>query len=164
VAARITAHVRAQGKRALVIAGEHEYGVQLDGQLRLAGLPRAAGDADLVVLCGLAGQPEIEAARAKALPVIAFDGVQGCDLGRDVSMALPFAPRDHVPFDHWVYGAEEARRAARLIVKAGALDRAALLRALRAAGPFDEHGDPVDPPVWLWQADRDWVLRGDRAL
>jgi hypothetical protein len=27
-----------------------------------------------------------------------------------------------------------------------------------------EHGDPVDPPVWLWRADRDRVLRGDRAL
>jgi hypothetical protein len=35
---------------------------------------------------------------------------------------------------------------------------------LRAAGPFDEHGDPVDPPVWLWRPDREWVLRADRAL
>ena len=167
VATRIAAYVREQGSRALVIAGDHEYGVQLDGQLRLAGLPRAADDADLVVLCGLPDHPEIEQARATTLPLIAFDGIQGSDLGREVSMALPFAPRDGVPFDHMVYGAEEARRAARLIVGAlrdGVTERAALLDALRASGPFDEHGDPVDPPVWLWRAGRDWVLRPDRAL
>jgi hypothetical protein len=87
VAERIAADVRAQGQRAFVIAGEHEYGVQLDGQLRLAGLPRA-----------------------------------------------------------------------------GAADRASLLRALRAAGPFDEHGDPVDAPVWLWRADASWVLQAERPL
>ena len=80
VAMRIAAHVRAQGQRALVIAGEHEYGVQLDGQLRLAGLPRA-DDADVVVLCGLVGEPEIGRARETGLSIIAFDGVQGSDLG-----------------------------------------------------------------------------------
>jgi hypothetical protein len=32
------------------------------------------------------------------------------------------------------------------------------------AGPFDAHGDPVDPPVWLWRADEDWALAPDRAL
>ena len=64
VAQRIAADVRGAGRRALVLAGDHEYGVQLDGQLTLAGLPRADGrsDADLVVLCGLAGAPEVEAA------------------------------------------------------------------------------------------------------
>ena len=62
VAMRIAAYVRAQDQRALVIAGEHEYGVQLDGQLRLAGLPRG-DDPDVVVLCGLNGQPEIGRAR-----------------------------------------------------------------------------------------------------
>jgi hypothetical protein len=164
VAERIAAHVRAQGKRALVIAGEHEYGEQLDGQLRLAELPRTDAGADVVVLCGLAGHPEIDAARATGLPVIAFDGAERSDLGDDVSMALPFAPLDGVPFDHMTYGAEQVRRAAHLIVEAGASDRTALLRALRAAGPFDEHGDPIDPPVWLWRADRDWALRADRAL
>jgi hypothetical protein len=169
VAARIAAHVRAGGKRALVVASEHEYGAQLDGQLRLVGLPRAdaEGGADLIVLCCLSDEPEIALARAIALPVIAFDGVQGSDPGPEVSMALPFAPRDGVPFDHMVYGAHQARRAAQLIVDAlrdGAADRASLLRALRAAGPFDEHGDPVDPPVWLWRAGPDWVLRPDRAL
>jgi hypothetical protein len=162
VAMRISAYVRAEGLSARVIAGEHEYGVQLDGQLRLAGLPRA-DDADVVVLCGLNGQPEIERARETGLPIIAFDGVQTTDLGPDVRMALPFAPRDGVPFDHMVYGAEEARRAARLIVDTGATDRASLLRALRAEG-FDEHGDPIDPPVWLWRADASWVLQPDRPL
>jgi hypothetical protein len=171
VAARIAAHVRADGKRALVVASEHEYGAQLDGQLRLVGLPRADEEdgAHLIVLCCLSGEPEIALARATALPLIAFDGVQGSDLGpgREVSMALPFAPRDGVPFDHMVYGAHEARRAAQLIVDAlrdGATDRLSLLRALRATGPFDEHGDPVDPPVWLWRVEPGWVLRPDRAL
>jgi hypothetical protein len=169
VAARIAAHVRAAGKRALVVASAQEYGAQLDLQLRLAGLPRADEEAgaDLIVLCCLSDEPEIAQARATALPLIAFDGVQGSDLGREVSMALPFAPRDGVPFDHMVYGAHEARLAAQLIVDAlrdGATDRASLLRALRAAGPFDEHGDPVDPPVWLWRADSGWVLRAERTL
>ena len=62
-----------------------------------------------------------------------------------------------------VYGAEEARRAARLIAETGATDRASLLSTLRA-GRFDEHGDPVDPPVWLWRADASWVLQPDRPL
>jgi hypothetical protein len=47
VAERIAAHARAQGQRALLIAGEHEYDVRLEGQLRLAGLPRG----DDVWLC-----------------------------------------------------------------------------------------------------------------
>ena len=33
-----------------------------------------------------------------------------------------------------------------------------LLSALRIAGPFDEHGDLVDPPVWLYRAAADWCL------
>ena len=60
-----------------------------------------------------------------------------------------------------------ARRAAELIVAAlqtGVHDRAALLVALRALGPFDERGDPVDPPVWLWRADAQWKLTPDRPL
>jgi hypothetical protein len=171
VAARIAAHVRAGGKRALVVASKQEYGAQLDGQLRLVGLPRADEEAgaDLIVLCCLSDEPEIAVARATALPLIAFDGVQGSDLGpgREVSMALPFAPRDGEPFDHMVYGVHEARRAAQLIVdglRDGAEDRGSLLRALRAAGRFDEHGDPVDPHVWLWRADPGWVLRAERTL
>src|SRR5689334_21099762 len=48
VARRIAADVRARDQRALVLAGAHEYGVQLGGQLRLAGLPSVddAADAD----------------------------------------------------------------------------------------------------------------------
>ena len=42
VAQRIAAKVRVAGQRAHVIAGDHGYGWQLDGQLRLAGLPLAA--------------------------------------------------------------------------------------------------------------------------
>jgi hypothetical protein len=172
VAARIAADVRAAGNRAAVVAGAHDYGVQLDGQLRLAGLPRTddPATADLVVLCGLAGAPEIERAAALApLPVVAFDGIQGADLGarRDVRIALPVAPADDVVVGDVRFFVEPARRAARLVADAlrdGASDRAALLAAMRAAGPFDEHGDPLDPPVWLWRADDDWGLTADRRL
>src|SRR3954454_4269694 len=172
VATRIAADVRASGGRALVVAGAHEYGVQLDGQLRLGGLPRADGpdDADLVVLCGLAGSPEVERAAALApLPVVCFDGVQGADLGagRDVRIALPVAPAGDVRPGEMLFFVEPARRAASLVadgLRAGARDRAALLTAMRAAGPFDEHGDPVDAPVWLWRADEEWRIAPDRAL
>lgn len=165
VAARIAAHVRAQNQRALVVAGDHEYGWQLDGQLRLADLPRAeTADADLVVLCGLGRGPEVARARATGLPLLAFDGVEPAALGSNAEIALPFAPVDGLPFDHFGYGAERTRRAAQLIVDAGAHDRAALLRALRAAGPFDEHGDPLDPPVWLYRVGPDGTLKPDRPL
>ena len=36
--------------------------------------------------------------------------------------------------------------------------RAEVLAAVRGAGGFDEHGDPVDPPVWLWRAAPDWTM------
>jgi hypothetical protein len=145
VAQRIAARVRKAGQRAYVIAGDHEYGAQLDGQLRLAGLPRAdrPEDAQVIVLCGLAGGPEIARARELApLPVIAFDGIQGADLGpgREVWIASPYAPTDGP------LGAPEAERAAQLVVRA-AQAGADLLVTLRELGPFDEHGDPVEPPV-----------------
>jgi hypothetical protein len=172
VARRIAADVRARGERALVVAGAHEYGVQLAGQLRLAGLPTTddPADADLVVLGGLAGAPEMDRAAALApLPVVAFDGVQGADLGpgREVRLALPVAPAEGVVVGDVLFFVEPARRAARLVaeaVRGGADDRSHLLAALRAAGPFDAHGDPVDPPVWLWRAAEDWSLAPDRAL
>jgi hypothetical protein len=172
IARRIAADVRARGERALVLAGAHEYGVQLAGQLRLADLPVTDDPAvaDLVVLCGLAGAPEMARAAALApLPVVAFDGAQGADLGpgREVRLALPVAPAEDVVVGDVLFFVEPARRAARLVadaLHAGADDRARLLAALRAAGPFDAHGDPVDPPVWLWRADGDWSLTPDRAL
>ncbi|MEA2247355.1 MAG: hypothetical protein QOH46_1884, partial [Solirubrobacteraceae bacterium] len=116
VAARIAADLRAGGRRAFVVAGDHDYGRQLDDQLRMAGLPRAddPSGAGLVVLCGLAGAPEIERAAALApLPVVAFDGVQGAELGagRDVCIALPYAPSEEMPSSEVLAGAESARRA-----------------------------------------------------
>src|SRR5439155_12055087 len=135
-------------------------------QQRLGGLPRTddGAEGDLVVLAELAGEPEIARAAALApLPVVAFDGVQGADLGadRDVRVALPFAPGDGR------VGVEQARRAAELLVAAlrqGARDWPSLLGALRELGPFDEHGDPVDPPVWLWRASADWTLVAHVAI
>jgi len=169
VATRLAADVRAAGQRAHVVAGRHPYGRQLDGQLALGGLPRATGaqDADLVVVCGLAGEPEVDAALAgTAQPVVAFDGIQGAPLppGAAVTVALPYAPAGEEPFDHLAYGARDAKRAARLVAAAATPDRTAVLGALRAAGPFDAHGDPVAAPVWLWQAGPDWALRPARAL
>jgi len=169
VAARVAADVRAAGRRALVVVGDHDYGRQLDGQLRLGELPRAdsAAEADLVVLAGLAGEPECTRADALGLPVIAFDGVQGAALAGDVVVALPFAPVDGVPAAALHAGVPNAARAAELVAAAvlqGARTRPTLLAALRALGPFDAHGDPVDPAVWLWRSDVDWRLTPERSL
>jgi hypothetical protein len=137
VAQRIAARVRDTGGRALVVPGEHEYGAQLDAQLSFAGLPRAesADDADVVVLAGLRGKPEVDAARALApLPIVAFDGIQGETFPvQDVELALAYAPGP--------VGADETRRAAELVT------RTTDLLELRRLGGFDDHGDPLDPPV-----------------
>jgi len=169
VAARIAHEVKKAGTRAHVVAGEHEYGMQLDRQLRLVGLPRTSdpADADLVVLCGLNGEPEIDRTRSLApLAVIAFDGVQGADLGdgRDVQLALPFAPSAELSPDDLFSGLGHARHAAQLVVGAGASDRSSLLQALRSHGAFDEHGDPTEPDVWLWRRHADWRLTAERPL
>jgi hypothetical protein len=160
VAYRLAAHLRANGQRALVVAGRGEYGTQIAGQLRLADLPRG-DDPDVVVAAGVPEEPGMEAVKETApLPLIAFDGIQGLDVGeRDVWVALPFAQDP----SHGI----EAARAAQLVVDAlagGAATRAEVLAACRAAGPFDEHGDPIDPPVSLWRADGDWRLAPDRPI
>ena len=163
VAARIAEDVQAAGKRALVVAGDHEYGEQIDRQLDHAALPRVdtPGEADLVVLCGLAHSPEVERAAGFGLPVVAFSGVEGGTPIPDLSLALPFAPGEDMA------GTTAAARAASLVaaaIRGGATGRAAILSAIRTAGPFDEHGDPVDPPVWLYRASADWSLEPDRPL
>src|SRR5204863_2511776 len=133
---------------------------QIAGQLRLANLP-TADDAEVVVAAGVPEEPGMEAVKETApLPLIAFDGIQGLDVGeRDVWVALPFAADP----THGI----EAARAARLVVDAlagGATTRAEVLAACRAAGPFDGHGDPIDPPVSLWRAGEAWRLTPDRAI
>jgi hypothetical protein len=172
VAARVAHEVRATGRRAFVVAGEHEYGSQLDGQLRMADLPRAIDfdDADVVVLCGIEGEPEIELVRSLApLPVIAFDGAQGAGLGdtRDVLFALPFAPAPELAAPRLFAGLGQARRAAELvvdIVSNGAADRSSVLAAFRRSNAFDHHGDPIDPDVWLWRALPGGELEPERPL
>jgi hypothetical protein len=171
VATRIADDVRREGKRALVVAGSHDYGRQLDGQLRLAELPRAdvLRDADLVVLAGLAGRPEIErAAESSPLPLVAFDGVQGAELGeRAVQLALPFEPLAGFSPDELFAGVERSDVAAELVVRAireGAEGRPEMLANLRRLGRFDAHGDLEHAPVWLWRADRRWQLQPERPL
>jgi hypothetical protein len=163
VAYRLAAHLRGRGERALVVAGRGEYGTQIAGQLRLAGLP--AGDvcdaADVVLAAGVPEEPGMDAVKRSApLPLIAFDGIQGLDVGaRDVWVALPFE-RDPT---HGI----EAARAAQLVADAlrvGATTRAEVLAACRAAGPFDERGDPINPPVSLWRADPSWRLTPERPI
>ena len=163
VAFRLAAYLRGRGERALVIAGGGEYGTQLAGQLRLADVPggELCEAPDVVVAAGVPDEPGMDAVKRSApLPLIAFDGIQGLDVGdRDVWVALPFAGDP----THGI----EAARAARLVVDAlcgGATTRAEVLAACRAAGPVDEHGDPVDPPVALWRADADWRLTPDLPI
>lgn len=110
--------------------------------------------------CGLAGEAEIEEARSlDPLPVVAFDGVQGVQLGspgRALLLALPFAPSATFPPDQLFAGIGQAGKAAKLVVEAQPqrCRRASpLLASLRASTRFDEHGDPVRPEVWLWNAD-----------
>jgi hypothetical protein len=131
VAQRIAERLR--GRRALVIAGDHEYGLQLDGQLRMAGLQRVDEDPEVIVLAGLVGSPEADAARALA-PIVAFDGIQGESFpGQDAEIALVYAPGP--------LGVAESRRAAELVLASRDLEE------MRRLGRFDEHGDPLDPLV-----------------
>ena len=129
-----------------MVAGEHEYGVQLDGQLDFVGLPRAAAAeaADLVVLCGLAGHPEVARAAALGLPVVAFDGVQGGAPIPDCSLMLPFAPGDDM-------GGTTAAARGRDADLRGRRRRCARPHRppLRAPdrGPVRRARRPVDPPV-----------------
>jgi hypothetical protein len=172
VAQRLSAFVAAAGDRATVVAGAHEYGIQLDGQLRAAGLPRApeSDGGDVIVLAGLAGEPEARSLGERPRrPVIAFDGVQGTPLhpDGDLRLALPCAPAYGYAPPEIFAGFDRAATAARLLVDAlalGASSRADVLTALRDAGRFDAHGDPVDPPVWLWRADVSWTLTPERAI
>jgi hypothetical protein len=173
VAERIAAWVRSAGHQALVIAGGHEYGRQLDGQLSVAGLPRAEdpAEADLVVLAGLSDGPEIaRAADLSPLPVLAFDGVQGATLGddgREIRLALPLGPHPGITNEALFAGVPCACRAAELVVAAargGAPNRGALLACLRALGAFDDHGDPIDPAVWRWRAGPGWTLHPEGSL
>jgi hypothetical protein len=73
----------------------------------------------VIVLAGLVGEPEADAARVLApLPIVAFDGIQGeAFQDQEVTLALVYAPGP--------VGVAEARRAAEIVVQ----------------------GDPVDPLV-----------------
>jgi len=170
VTARVAADLRAGERRALVVAGSSEYGVQLDAQLRLAGLRRAASaeDADLVVFCGLSDDRELELVRSLApLPLVAFDGVQGADLKGDVQLALPYAPSSTLDKADVLAGVGQARAAATLVrevLASGARDRASMLSGLRQLGRFDEHGDPLEPEVWLWRVGPGWTLEPSRPI
>ena len=90
----------------------------------------------MIVLAGLVGEPENDRARELApLPIVAFDGIQGETYpNQDVTIALVYAPGP--------IGVAEARRAAEIVATVTDLD------AIRAIG-FDEHGDPLDPPVYF---------------
>jgi len=164
VAGRLAEDVRAAEQHAFVVAGEHEYGDQLDRQLDHVGLPRVERpeDADLVVLCGLAGRPEVARAAALGLPVIAFDGVQGGAPIPDCSVMLPFEPDE----DPGGADADEARHrpGRHRLASTAPANRATLLSAIRTAGPFDEHGDPVDRRCGSTAPARTGACKPDRPL
>lgn len=144
VAQRIVQRVLEADQSAVVIAGDHEYGAQLDAQLAIGGLPRvsAASDADVIVLAGLAGHEEVDRARSLApLPIIAFDGVQPDRFPhQQCLLAVVFGDSGDA------VGTSEARRAAELAVAAFAPGDD-ILRRLRELGPFDDHGDLLSPDV-----------------
>jgi hypothetical protein len=144
VAQRIAERVRSAEQRAIVVAGDHDYGRQLDAQLSMHDLPRAtsASDADVIVLAGLAGQPEIHAARSLApLAIVAFDGVQPERFpDQEVLLALAYVAAPEM------MGVDEARRAAELTVAAIA-HGGDVLDHLRELGPFDANGDLIEPVV-----------------
>lgn len=173
VAARVAGWLGEQGRRAWVVASEGEYGRQLDGQLLLAGLDRAERPdvADVAILAGVTVEAGLDrlAEVPPGIGIIAFDGAQGADVGgRPISFALPTGPAEGLSDADALVGLGHARRAASLVREAlhtgAAADRASMLEALRAAGPFDAHGDPVDPAVWLWRADAAWALTPERAI
>jgi hypothetical protein len=129
--------------RAVADAVEVTASAGLDAQLAHFGMPRAdVVDADVIVLAGLAGHEEIHRARALApMPIIAFDGIQP-ELfpNQRVSIALVYSRTEDG------FGSPETRRAAELAVSALECGDDTL-SALRRLGPFDEHGDLVDPLV-----------------
>jgi hypothetical protein len=90
----------------------------------------------VIVLVGLPGEPENDAARALApTPIIAFDGIQGEAFpDQEVTIALAYAPGPT--------GVAEARRAAEIVAETTDL------AAIRSHG-FDAHGDPLDPAVYF---------------
>jgi hypothetical protein len=144
VAQRIADRVREAHQRAMVIAGTHEYGAQLDAQLARCRLPRAHSpdDADVIVLAGLPGHEEIDRARALApMPIIAFDGIQPERFpDQQVVLCDVYAPSEGQ------LGVPECRRGAELAV--AALARGGdTIQQLRELGPFDDHGDLLDPVV-----------------
>ena len=144
VAQRIAERVHDAGQRALVVAGDHEYGMQLDAQLSMHELPRTtdASHADVIVLAGLAGEPEIRTARSLApLAIIAFDGIQPERFpDQEVLIAFVYSSRVEMA------GVGEARRAAELAI--AAIEHGGdVLSHLRELGSFDAIGDLLEPTV-----------------
>jgi len=110
-----------------------------------AGITRAA-DSDaavVIVLCGLNGEPEIERARELApLPIIAFDGIQGRRPRTEPRGPgrTPIHAHGRRPRRARSGTGGPARRPGDASERRRHHDAAAL-------GPFDDHGDPIDPPV-----------------
>jgi hypothetical protein len=57
----------------------------------------------------------------------------------------------YAPHNGPLPGVPEAVRAAELVVAARAADD--VIATLRSLGPFDEHGDPLDPAVYFRRYD-----------
>jgi hypothetical protein len=134
VAARLAEDVRAAEQQAFVMAGEHEYGVQLDGQLDFVGLPRAAAaeDADPGRALRAGGAPGGGARRRARAAGGRLRRRAGRRAVPDCSLMLPFTPDDDMG------GTTAAARAATLISEAaagGARDRTALLSRAPDRGP-----------------------------
>src|SRR5207253_2624365 len=96
-------------------------------------------DADVVVAAGVPEEAGMEAVKETApLPLIAFDGIQGLDVGeRDVWVALPFAADP----THGI----EAARAAQIVVDALAGGATTLAGRDEGTGLWPLHPNDVEP-------------------
>jgi len=172
VAARIAADVRSADRRAFVIAGEHSYGQQLDGQLRLAGLPRAddLAEADVIVRAvSPASQKPTGPPRSYICPSSRSTAcrtppsmTRSMCASRCPSRRSRGSPRP-ISWPASVRPGERRSSSPRVCAAAPATARRSWERSV-LSGPFDNHGDPIDPPVWLWRACADWALTPDRPL
>jgi hypothetical protein len=123
VTERVSRLVKRAGRRAVVVSGQHDYGRQLDGQLKLAHPPRTEDPKEGRRRgSGRSGRRARD--HSSSRPVAAScDRVRrraGAQLGagREIRLALPVAPGEGCTTRALLAGSHCARRAAEMVVAA----------------------------------------------